>query len=25
VKYLDVMEERKLPPARHIGGIIGPF
>ena len=25
LKYLDVMEERKLPPARHIGGIIGPF
>jgi len=25
LKYLDVLQERKLPPARHIGGIIGPF
>jgi len=25
LKYLDVLQERKLPPARQIGGIIGPF
>jgi threonine synthase len=25
LKYLDVLQERKLPPTRHIGGIIGPF
>ena len=25
LKYLDVLQQRKLPPARHIGGIIGPF
>ena len=25
LKYLDVLKERKLPPARQIGGIIGPF
>lgn len=25
LKYLDVMQERKLPPPRNIGGIIGPF
>jgi threonine synthase len=25
LKYLDVLQERKLPPPRHIGGIIGPF
>jgi threonine synthase len=25
LKYLEVLQERKLPPARHIGGIIGPF
>ncbi len=25
LKYLDVLQERKLPPPRQIGGIIGPF
>jgi threonine synthase len=25
LKYLDVLQERKLPPTRQIGGIIGPF
>lgn len=25
LKYLDVLQERKLPPARQIGGIIGPY
>ena len=25
LKYLDVLQERKLPAARQIGGIIGPF
>jgi threonine synthase len=25
LKYLDVLQERKPPPPRHIGGIIGPF
>jgi threonine synthase len=25
LKYLDVLQARKLPPARLIGGIIGPF
>jgi threonine synthase len=25
LKYLDVLQERKLPPSRQIGGIIGPF
>ena len=25
LKYLDVLQERKLPPHRQIGGIIGPF
>lgn len=25
LKYLDVVEKKKLPPARQIGGIIGPF
>ena len=25
LKYLDVLQENKHPPARHIGGIIGPY
>ena len=25
LKYLDLLQERKLPPPRQIGGIIGPF
>lgn len=25
LKYLDVVQERKSPAARHIGGIIGPY
>jgi threonine synthase len=25
LKYLDVLQERKLPPSRQIGGIIGPY
>lgn len=25
LKYLDVVQERKLPTSRHIGGIIGPY
>jgi threonine synthase len=25
LKYLDVLQERKFPPPRQIGGIIGPF
>ncbi|MGH9514877.1 MAG: threonine synthase [Terriglobales bacterium] len=25
LKYLDVIQERKFPPTRQIGGIIGPF
>jgi threonine synthase len=25
LKYLDVLQERKVPPPRQIGGIIGPF
>jgi threonine synthase len=25
LKYLDVLQKRKLPPTRQIGGIIGPF
>jgi threonine synthase len=25
LKYLDVLQERKLPPPRRIGGIIGPY
>lgn len=25
LKYLDVLQDRKLPPPRQIGGIIGPF
>ena len=25
LKYLDVLQERKLPPPRQIGGIIGPY
>jgi threonine synthase len=25
LKYLDVIEQKKSPVARHIGGIIGPY
>jgi threonine synthase len=25
LKYLDVLNQRKIPPLRHIGGIIGPY
>lgn len=25
LKYLDVLQEKKLPSSRHIGGIIGPY
>jgi hypothetical protein len=25
LKYLDVLQTRKQPASRHIGGIIGPY
>jgi hypothetical protein len=25
LKYLDVLQEKKSPASRHIGGIIGPY